>query len=196
MGLRRLGERWCRWHWVPRPRGPQLDGKKGGFKIPTTLTHQLPPETKSSLTLSELDKLLDQLAAPSPYSQLSIPPVDPPDPVVVLRQLFRDSNLSPNALGVLVQIIMRDLRPLLCPLPTMRTRHPTAMLRLKITAAPQPLNMHLAMWCWNPVMARLYRDGKGDIDWCADAAESVSSSPGQVIPVPPGPVLGVNVQVR
>ncbi|KAL1408220.1 hypothetical protein Q8F55_005026 [Vanrija albida] len=69
------------------------------------------------------------------------------------------------------------------------------MLRLKITAAPQQLNIHQAMWCWDATMARLFRDGKGDIDWCADTAESVSSSSGQVVPVPPGPVVGVNVQI-
>lgn len=44
-------------------------------------------------------------------------------------------------------------------------------------------------------MARLYRDGKGSVDWCADAAEAVAAATGSVVPVEPGPVLCINVQV-
>lgn len=77
----------------------------------------------------------------------------------------------------------------------MPVRHPAVMLRVKTTEAPQQLGSHTAMWCWDEVMARLYRDGKGSVDWCADAAEAVAAATGSVVPVEPGPVLCINVQV-
>lgn len=181
---------------MPRKRGRECHEEKGELDLPCAmLSSQLPQGTKSTLTLGELDRFLDELAAPSTFSQLSLEPMRPSAPPTILQRLFRDSSLSPLALSVLVQIILRDLRPLLYPLPPMPVRHPTALLRCKSTAAPQQLSLHVAMWCWDPAMARLYRDGKGNVDWCADMAESITKSPHSLIPMSSGPVVGINVQV-
>lgn len=68
------------------------------------------------------------------------------------------------------------------------------MLRLKSNTGPAQLELHEAMRCWDPRMCKLYYDGKGDLDWCANTVEDISTSLG-VKRVPPGPLVGVNVQV-
>lgn len=68
------------------------------------------------------------------------------------------------------------------------------MLRLKSNAGPAQLELYEAMKCWDPKMGKLYYGGKGDLDWCADAVEEINMSLG-LKRVPPGPVVGVNVQV-
>lgn len=152
--------------------------------------------TRSIITLTEVDALLDQLAAPCTFSQLSLQPQGPLSQSAILCKLFRDSGLSPHCLAVMTQVILRDLRPLLLPLPALPICHPTMLLRTKIAQAPQQLKLHRAMHCWDTTMARLYRDGKGSVDWCADAAEAIRASPANtLIPVEPGPVVGMNVQV-
>lgn len=143
-----------------------------------------------------MDVLLDELAALSPFSQMSQVPIAPRPTGAILNDLYRGAGMSPRALAVLTQIILRDLRPLLNPLPPMRVRHPTLLLRVKSTAAPAQLGLHEAMWCWDPVMARLYRDGKGCMEWCAATAEAVATAGGSaVVPIASGPIVGVNVQV-
>jgi DNA ligase-4 len=135
--------------------------------------------------------MLDELATPSPFSQLSQPITRSRSQITVLRILYRDSGLSPYACYVLTQILLRDVRPLLSPLPHLPIRNPTAMLRLKSTAGPAQLSLFEAMRCWHRNMAQLYIDGKGSLDLCADMAEAL----GQWRSVPAGPVVGVNVQV-
>jgi DNA ligase-4 len=95
-------------------------------------------------------------------------------------------------MAVLTQIILRDLRPLLNPLPKLSTRNPTAMLRLKSNAGPAQLELHQAMRCWDVRMAKLYSTGKGDLDWCADTVEAMRD--GTIATINNGPVVGVNVQ--
>jgi len=96
-------------------------------------------------------------------------------------------------MAVLVQVILRDLRPLLNPLPRLTTRNPTAMLRLKSNAGPAHLELHQAMRCWDLKMPKLYSTGKGDLDWCANTVEAMSN--GHAAEISHGPVVGVNVQV-
>jgi DNA ligase-4 len=155
---------------------------------------QLPKGQKSCLTISDLDTILDQLAAFSPFSQLSQPGPSTMTQSSLLTRLFRDSSLSPYALAVLTQIILRDLRPLLNPLPKLNTRNPTAMLRLKSNAGPAQLELYAAMRCWDSRMGKLYSTGKGDLDWCADTIDSMQD--GQMAGIGHGPIVGVNVQVR
>jgi DNA ligase-4 len=154
---------------------------------------QLPKGQKSCLTISDLDAILDQLAAFSPFSQLSQPSPSTMTQSSLLTRLFRDSGLSPYALAVLTQIILRDLRPLLNPLPKLTTRNPTAMLRLKSNAGPAQLELYQAMRCWDPRMGKLYSTGKGDLDWCADTMDGTRD--GGVAGISHGPIVGVNVQV-
>lgn len=137
--------------------------------------------------------MLDQLASLSPFSQLSQPGPSALSQTTLLSRLFRDSGLSPYALAVLTQIILRDLRPLLSPLPRLPTRNPTAMLRLKSNAGPAQLELYQAMQCWGGQMVKLYYAGQGDLDWCVDAVEEMRTSLGTKRFLP-GPRVGVNVQ--
>jgi DNA ligase-4 len=158
------------------------------------LKFQIPKGQKSSLKISELDSLLDSLASLSHFSQLSQPGPSTLTQSTILTRLYRDAGLSPYSLAVLTQIILRDLRPLLSPLPRLATRNPTSMLRLKSNAGPAQLDLYQAMKCWDPRMLDLYTGGKGDVDWCADAVEG-STSVMKGVKMPSGPVVGVNVQV-
>jgi DNA ligase-4 len=97
-------------------------------------------------------------------------------------------------MAVLTQIILRDLRPLLNPLPRLTTRNPTAMLRLKSNAGPAQLELYQAMRCWDVRMAKLYSTGKGDLDWCAHAVECMQEGVTN-LEIIRGPIVGVNVQV-
>lgn len=156
---------------------------------------QLPKGHKSTMTISEVDGLLDSLASLSPFSQLSQPGPSSMTQATLLTRLYRDAGFSPYALAVLTQIILRDLRPLLNPLPRLTTRNPTSMLRLKSNTGPAQLELYQAMRCWHPKMLEMYNDGKGDIDWCADAIDMFSTDDKR-IKMPCGPLVGVNVQVR
>lgn len=162
---------------------------------------QAESSAKSDITIGEVDRLLDLLAASSPFSQLSQPAVDAPSTGEILSRLFRRSNLSPYAASVLVQIILRDLRPLLSPLPRLPIRNPTAMLRLKATTGPAQLELAAAMHAWDRQMPELYFGGVGDLDKCADMMETCGGDlGGPAQGVPPriasgGPVAGVNIPV-
>jgi len=147
-------------------------------------------DSRSTLSIRQVDRLLDMLAAHSAFSQLSQPPSALPTPDSILTKLYRDSNLSPCSLALLTQIILRDLRPLLDPLPTLQVTNPTAMLRLGPTG-PAQLDLYAAIKCWDGRMAEMYWKGRGDVDHCADIVEM-----GQGAATSPGPVVGVNVQVR
>lgn len=149
----------------------------------------------SAITISEVDALLDQLAARSSWSQLSQIPSDCPSQMAILQRLYRDSRLSPDALSVLTQIILRDLRPLLYPLPPRYAGNPELLIHETIASAPELLSAERAMFCWDPTMAKLYLEGKGNLDWCATAAEEIGMSEQRLV-ISPGPILGVNVKVR
>lgn len=146
-------------------------------------------ETKSDISIREVNDLLDRLAALSPWSQLSqeFKPIFTSSQI--LTRLYRDSRLSSYALAVLTQIILRDLRPFVDPLPSLPVRNPTAMLRLKSNTGPTQLTLFSAFRCWDPRLALWYDDGKGSVDYCADMVERAGVS------VPAGPVVGLNVQV-
>ncbi|WVQ96118.1 hypothetical protein IAU59_003220 [Kwoniella sp. CBS 9459] len=152
--------------------------------------------SKSTLSIREVDHLLDELASASPFSQLSQTPHPVRSASDILKDLYRASNLTPYALAVLTQVILRDLRPLLSPLPKLPIRNPTAMLRLKSTAGPGRLTVRDAMLCWDKRMWDLYVGGRGDMDRCADLVEGLAEKGAdhkQVIA--PGPVVGVNVKI-
>ena len=155
-------------------------------------------ERRSTLTLAQLDTLLDQLTTLSPFSQLSQIPSNPPSPAKILTTPYLDTLLISYTLALLTQIILRDLRPLLNPLPGLIVRNPTTMLRMKTRTAPAHLEIITAMRCRDRRMAEMYLDGKGDIEWCADVLESINTEhPGQSSTggIPKGPVVSVNVQV-
>ncbi|KIR78547.1 hypothetical protein I306_04475 [Cryptococcus gattii EJB2] len=147
---------------------------------------------RSLLTISALDTLLDELAASSSFSQLSQLP-DAPRPIEkILTILYCEWKLSPYALSVLTQIILRDLRPLQDPIPCLPIRNPTALLRIKTKNSPCQLSLKDAMKCWDKRMWDLYNGGYGNLDLCADLLEQ---NPLMDPSKNHGPIVGVNVAV-
>ncbi len=123
---------------------------------------------------------------------------------MIIQTLFRESNLSPYAVSVLIQIILRDLRPLLTPLPNLPIRNPSALLKCKPKDGPAELGIFEAMRRWDVKMLEFYRGGKGDLDYCADMAERMARrGPGSGTDGDDdlgtaycqGPVVGINVPV-
>ncbi|OCF46055.1 hypothetical protein I317_00143 [Kwoniella heveanensis CBS 569] len=158
---------------------------------------QPPSGCKAALSIREVDRLLDELASSSPFSQLSQLACPLRSTSEILTDLYRKSNLSSYALAVLTQIILRDLRPLLNPLPALPIRNPTAMLRMRSTAGPDQLALRDAMLCWDKRMWELYAGGRGDLDGCANLVEDLSENGHDFKrPIEAGPVVGVNVKVR
>ncbi|WVF68578.1 hypothetical protein IAT40_003347 [Kwoniella sp. CBS 6097] len=152
--------------------------------------------SKATLSIREVDNLLDKLASSSPFSQLSQTPIPLRQTSVILTDLYRTSNLSPYALAVLTQVILRDLRPLLNPLPNLPIRNPTAMLRMKSTAGPDQLTVRDAMICWDKRMWDLYVGGRGNLDKCVDLVEGQAGADAKhEADVKVTPVIGVNVKI-
>ncbi|KAL0249990.1 hypothetical protein I308_103293 [Cryptococcus tetragattii IND107] len=147
---------------------------------------------RSLLTISALDTLLDELAASSSFSQLSQLPDAPRSIDKTLTILYCEWKLSPYALSVLTQIILRDLRPLQDPIPCVPIRNPTALLRIKTKNSPCQLSLKDAMMCWDKRMWDLYNGGYGNLDLCADLLEQ---NPLMDPSKNHGPIVGVNVAI-
>lgn len=149
-------------------------------------------DNRSLLTIRELDNLLDELASSSSFSQLSQLP-DAPRPIgKILTILYLDWKLSPYALSVLTQIILRDLRPLQDPIPCLPIRNPTSLLRINAKNSPRQLSLRDAMICWDRRMWDLYNGGYGNVDICADILER---NPLLDPSKSHGPLIGVNVAI-
>ncbi|WVR08189.1 hypothetical protein IAU60_005235 [Kwoniella sp. DSM 27419] len=183
-----------RWDCVNWDAGSEAGTGCLGREVELSLRDRPSSSAQSRLSIREVDKLLDELASASPFSQLSQLPYPVRSTSNILRILYRDSSLSPYALSVLTQIILRDLRPLTSPLPRLRIRNPTAMLRLKSTAGPDQLSLQQAMKCWHPKMWQLHVGGLGDIDDCADEVERLGKDDND-LDFSPAPVVGVNVKI-
>ena len=139
-----------------------------------------------------MDELLDILAAHSSFSDLSQPATPSMTATQIISRIYRDAGLSPLAMAVITQIILRDLRPLTNPLPRFSVQNPTAMLRLTTAHAPEQLVLLKALGIWDERAYELYKGGKGDVDWCCDMVDAMGDLE-EVISA--GSVLGVNVQV-
>ncbi|KAG5653322.1 hypothetical protein H0H81_001062 [Sphagnurus paluster] len=100
----------------------------------------------SPLYIDEVDKLLDELASNSGYSDISIrkkyPKTKRRSRQTVIRELFR--TLSPLDSAFLSQIILKDLRPILYPL---RDTHYIASLLGHNSASTKMLSKDDAMKC-------------------------------------------------
>jgi hypothetical protein len=122
----------------------------------------------SPLTTSEVNELLDELASKSGYTQASIrsnyPKTQRRPRKTIIRALFR--QLSPEDASTLVQIILKDLRPLLYPLTEFH--YTTALTRFN-AASVKMLSKEHAMDIWDPsgMFLRYYRV-------CADITEAAA----------------------
>ncbi|WWC92925.1 uncharacterized protein L201_007888 [Kwoniella dendrophila CBS 6074] len=165
-----------------------------GKEVEISLRNKSISDRKSTVSIKEIDNLLDELAASSSFSQLSQNPPNFKSPQVILTTLYRESNLSPFSISVLTQIILRDLRPLLNPLPRLPVRNPTTMLRMKTNTGPDQLTLRDAMLVWDKRMWEFYIGGRGDLDKCADLVEKLDQQNWEEI-VMTGPVIGTNVKI-
>ncbi|EGG05477.1 uncharacterized protein MELLADRAFT_107575 [Melampsora larici-populina 98AG31] len=126
-------------------------------------------EEPYSLCLSDVDRLLDELAAKSVWSNLkdceSRKP--PRNARLILQDLY--DTLSPRQAAYMTQIILKDLRPLLYPVPGSSTDQ---SLNHYNSRAYDELNQWSMMKAWHWAMPRIYR-AKADFDRAADLVEQI-----------------------
>ncbi|KAK4698270.1 hypothetical protein P7C70_g8011, partial [Phenoliferia sp. Uapishka_3] len=147
------------------------------------------PARKGELTLIEVDQYLDELASFSEYSAPEVRRLRPPKTRKVddiIKSLL--DPLTTSEIAIMIQIILRDLHPLLYPLPTLsgnKSLHEyNAMPYYEIT-------LQRALKAWHEKMPFLYRL-TADLDIVAREVEV----PGWEANVfTRAPIIGVPVQV-
>ena len=111
-------------------------------------------ESESSLSISQVDELLDELASNSAFSDLSIRTRYPRGvrrgKLPLLKMLFR--TLSPIDASFLTHIILKDLRPVLYPL---QETHYTPTLASYNSTAVRMITIEHAMGAWDPTFSML-----------------------------------------
>ena len=145
------------------------------------------------MTIQKVDALLTELAAKCAFSAASVhqsfvnaPPRRTRE--AVLTELY--TSLGPSDCTVITQIILKDLRPLLYPIPRSATHYTTALLRYNSTAITM-LTKEAAMHAWDPTgrMSLIFKS-RASLDETARAYESLQA--GEVLPQPE---FGIPVQV-
>lgn len=111
----------------------------------------------SSLSLDEVDSLLDELASRSAYSDTSLRNrhrTTARPKLAVLRELYR--SIPSLDASFLTQIILKDLRPILYPPPS---THYTTALKEFNSKARTMLTKEDAMKAWDPSrnLIRIYK---------------------------------------
>ncbi|GJJ11411.1 hypothetical protein Clacol_005644 [Clathrus columnatus] len=111
-------------------------------------------ETHSTLTFQQIDLLLDELASLSGYSHSNIRKKrnNARSRMAVLKELFLDMN--PCEAKFMVQIILKDLRPVLHPIREINTTK--ALLDHKSNEI-HTLTKWEVMHAWYPSMPKIYR---------------------------------------
>ncbi|KAG0144175.1 hypothetical protein CROQUDRAFT_134532 [Cronartium quercuum f. sp. fusiforme G11] len=165
-----LGEKLLLWDQTsPDNNGVEI-GTDGclGLEVAKICAARFGGDTRS-LTLCDVDRLLDELAANSAWSNLGDVTSTKParKPLPVLKELFE--TLSPRQAAFMTQIILKDLRPMLYPIPSMSTYK--ALLNYN-SAAYDELSPHLMMKVWHWAMPQIYR-AKADMDCVANLVEQI-----------------------
>ncbi|GAA5978700.1 hypothetical protein JCM11641_006147 [Rhodosporidiobolus odoratus] len=126
------------------------------------------------VTIGRLDQLLDELASSSSYSAEDVrnlrllPSFRSRSSSAVLVNLL--TSLSPFETALVIQLILRDLSPLLYPPPS--SSGDVALARYNTTAYDQ-VSVSDAMKAWYPGMGRLYL-AVADLDWVSwQAGEAI-----------------------
>ncbi|PLW58699.1 hypothetical protein PCANC_00264 [Puccinia coronata f. sp. avenae] len=122
-----------------------------------------------SLKLSDLDLLLDELALSSRWSNIGTHSFRKPyrRPSTVLRDIY--ARVSPRESAYITQIILKDLRPLLNPIPSLSVYKSLIDYDSK---AFQEITPYSIMKAWHWAMPRIYR-AKADYDVAADLCEKI-----------------------
>ncbi|GAA5897078.1 hypothetical protein JCM8208_006163 [Rhodotorula glutinis] len=123
------------------------------------------------LTMGRVDELLDELATLSTWSSTDVQHLQMrprytarPVTAILADLLF---PLSPSETAVMLQIILRDLSPLLYPPPS--ALGDVALMRFT-SVAYNEIGVYDAMRLWHEGMPRLYQ-AVADLDWVAWQAE-------------------------
>ncbi|KAG8984225.1 hypothetical protein FRB90_005470, partial [Tulasnella sp. 427] len=143
----------------------------------------------TEISLPDIDRLLDELAAHSPFSDATVHSRTPrPRPrKQILTELYR--TLTPQGASCMTQIILKDLRPLLYSLPSNRT---TSNLLHFNSNALHELTIHEAMQIWNPNMLKIFRI-RATLDAAAESLDELDagSPSGEIF----CPKFGVPVEI-
>ncbi|KAM0787656.1 hypothetical protein ACM66B_003720 [Microbotryomycetes sp. NB124-2] len=153
--------------------------------------HARGPRTTNELTLGRVDELLDELASRSSFSAKSV--------FLGLQRTTRRSlgciladlldPLTPRQVSILTQILLRDLHPILYPLPTQQGE--VALQRYN-TTAHEVIELYHTMREWHEDMPAYYRVCS-DLDLAALAVEDAIRFNGEL--EPPKPQIGVPIEV-
>ena len=111
---------------------------------------QEPEDYRGYLSIAEINSLLDELASISAFSEYSIRNTRSSSSIhrprqAILRDLYR--SMPAHDASYLTQIILKDLRPLLCPL---LETHYTAALKNYNTKSMISFTKEDAMRAWDP----------------------------------------------
>ncbi|KAI0700149.1 hypothetical protein C8T65DRAFT_831678 [Cerioporus squamosus] len=146
------------------------------------------------VTIAQVDALLTELAAKCAYSSsgvhASFSATNSPrrSRLAILTTLYH--SLSPVECAVVTQIILKDLRPLLYPIPRSANHYTPALLQYNSNAVAM-LSKESAMYAWDPSgrLAVIYKS-RANLDEAAQTYEQLK--PGDAMP---DPVCGTPIQI-
>ncbi|BGP40014.1 hypothetical protein JCM10450v2_003994 [Rhodotorula kratochvilovae] len=128
------------------------------------------------MTLGRVDELLDELATTSTWSSADVQllRLDPRRKARSVNAILADLllPLSPSETAVMLQLILRDLSPLLYPPPSASG---DVALTCYNSLAYNEIGLYDAMRAWHQGMPRLYQ-AVADLDWVAWQAEQAICS--------------------
>ncbi|KAG8908637.1 hypothetical protein FRB99_004925 [Tulasnella sp. 403] len=132
------------------------------------------------ISLEAIDGLLDELASHSVFSALETDGrSNRRTRSAILTDLY--ATLTPFGAACMTQIILKDLRPILYPLPS--TRSATNLLNFKSNALDE-LTVYQAMRIWHPQMIGFYK-ARSSLDAAAQLVEDLEGGEHEVNAVIP-----------
>lgn len=144
------------------------------------------------MSLARVDALLGELAAKSAFSDGTVrqsSTTSRRSREAILTDLY--TALTPVECAVVTQIILKDLRPLLYPIPKSASHYASALLQYKSNAV-EMLTKAAAMYAWDPSgrMAVIFR-ARANVEDAANAFERFANGEGM-----PEVTAGMPIQVR
>ncbi|KAI1796725.1 hypothetical protein LXA43DRAFT_571479 [Ganoderma leucocontextum] len=153
------------------------------FTVMSATAHS--QSSTTSVSLRQVDTLLAELASKCAFSDASVrAPFSAATPrrtrEAILTTLF--ASLTPAEGAVLTQIILKDLRPLLSPIPRFATHYTAALLQYKSNAVTM-LTKEAAMHAWDPTgrMSQIFKS-RANLEETTRTYESLQ--PGDALPEP------------
>ncbi|KAI0369767.1 hypothetical protein BV20DRAFT_1044223 [Pilatotrama ljubarskyi] len=177
-------------------RGERLRHWKGedhlgclGDEVETVMSASFTPRTGCA-TLMDVESLLDELAGTCAFSADSVRNTSTTrrSREAILTELY--TSLTPSECAVVTQIILKDLRPLLYPIPRSASHYTSALLDYKSNAVAM-LTKEAAMHAWDPSgrMSLIFKT-RANLEDAARAYEGFASGEGL-----PQPTVGMPIQI-